>query len=240
MKLAATFFILITYAMPSLGQLQEDSAFFKLPELEKLIFMAYEHSPLLKEKQKQSEINNKELQIEKRSWMDYLFIEGAVNYGLYDRLMVQNHSNDVIANSGVLSKSEQTGYYSRVGLKLPVSALSNRSRKLKQKRLEIEKANFNLEGAQKQIKHLIIESYFRLNYLNESMHAYFDIYQTLEISYIKSKKDLLNGRSDLNEFALLASTVGKAKNDYFKARSEFLAHYHLLESITGLDFDSLK
>jgi len=99
-----------------------------------------------------------------------------------------------------------------------------------------ERSDLELQSAQVQIKQIIIEAYYHLQYLDESMRTFYHIYQTLEIGYLKAEKDLLNGRTNLNEYALLASTVGKAKNDYQKAKSTFHAQYHKLMEITGMEF----
>ena len=225
--------------LTSYGNETVDASPTQLPPIELVIEYAIANSAFVKEQIKQNEIKLKDLQIEKRTWMNYLFLEGAANYGMYDNLFVQNNTTDTRATTGALNRNEQTAYYAGVGLKLPLSALTNRGRTLKKRKLEIEKAQHQREDAEKQIEHVIIELYYALKYLEESMHAYLEIYQTLEISYQKAQKDLLNGRTELDDFALLSSTTGKAKNDYLKAKHTFMSEYKKLESFTGLDFNNL-
>ncbi|MCT4589785.1 MAG: TolC family protein [Carboxylicivirga sp.] len=212
----------------------------KLPSLEYVIQQAIANSALVKEQISQNEMVEKDLQIEKRNWMNYLYLEGAANYGMYDNLFIQSSTGDSQVTTGALNRNEQTAYYAGVGLKLPISALTNRGRELKKRKLAIQKAQHQLEDTEKQIRHIIIELYYSLKFLEESMYAYLEIYQTLEISYQKAQKDLLNGRTDLDDFALLASTTGKAKNDYLKAKHTFMSEYKKLESITGLNFNQLS
>jgi hypothetical protein len=43
---------------------------------------------------------------------------------------------------------------------------------------------------------------------------------------------------DLNNFALLTSTVGKAKDDYNKTKNNFYTQVHKLENLTGVIFET--
>lgn len=86
------------------------------------------------------------------------------------------------------------------------------------------------------LKQLIIEEYYKLLYLEESVRTFQSIYQTLEISRMKAEREVSRGYMDINQFATLSSTVGKAKNDYAKAKNEFYAQYHKLQDLTGIMF----
>jgi len=219
------------------AQSESDSALINLPPIDVLIESAMLHSPLLKAKEKQVDIDGEEHKIQKRKWMNYVFIEGAANYGKYDQVLLQDHtSEDNSSNYGLLNRGEQTRYYGGVGIKLPFSSLTNRKRQLQKRKLKQEQSDLEMQDVRQQLKHMVIDAYYQLQYLDESMRTYNRIYQTLEIGYLKAEKDLLNGRTNLNEFALLASTVGKAKDDYDKARHTFYAHYYRLKDLTGLEF----
>jgi hypothetical protein len=53
---------------------------------------------------------------------------------------------------------------------------------------------------------------------------------------MKAEKDVLNGRMNLNEFAALASTVGKSKDDYYKSKYNFYVQYHKIKILAGINF----
>ncbi|MBI9062280.1 MAG: TolC family protein [Marinilabiliaceae bacterium] len=216
---------------------EPDSMLVQLPPVNILIEAAMAHSPLLQAKQKQVDIDQQEVTIRKRQWMDYLFVEGTANYGVYDQVLLQDHSSENSSyNTGSLNRGEQSRYYGGVGIKLPFSSLTNRNRELQKRSLIRERSELEMKEVQLQLKHMIIDAYYHLQYLDESMRTFYQIYQTLKIGYLKAEKDLLNGRTDLNEFALLASTVGKAKDDYQKAKHNFYSHYHKLKDLTGIEF----
>lgn len=217
-----------------------DSSLLVIPPLTEVIEAAYLHSPLLKAKSKGIEVLGQEIIIEKKKWMDYIFIEGAANYGLYNQLVISNKSTYDNSEGGYLSKNEQIRYYGGMGIKLPLSSASSRRNNIKAKRLSQEQAGYEMLQLQEDIKQLIIEEYYQLIFLQQSMIIFNKVNITLEVSYLKAEKDVINGQMDLNDFALLASTTGKSKNDYLKAKNNFFAQYNKLQSLTGIIFNPKK
>jgi len=213
-----------------------DSLSLKIPPLRVLIDSALRSSPLLKSKALNIDINKQELSIEKKKWMSYLYLEGATNYGLFDQVVIANQNTEGAVNTGLLTKSEQIRYYAGVGLKIPITAFVSRRNEINIKKMTIEQAKYDLQDANTRIKQLVIDEYYKLKYLEESMNTFVGIYQTMKISYMKAEKDLSNGQMRLNDFALLASTVGKAKDDCSKAKNSFFAQYLKLQEIVGVSF----
>lgn len=208
-----------------------------IPPLEVMIDTAIVHSPLLKAQLRKIDGLEEEIRMERKKWLDYLYVEGSANYGVYDNLIVNEVSDGINLNPGILSRNEQVRYYGGVSLKLPLSALTSRSNSVKTKRLKQEEVNFEMMQHRENIRILVVEEYFQLIYLLESMNTYNRISQTLEISLLKAEKDLVNGRIEFDEYGILASTAGKSKNEYIKAKNNFYAQYNKLEEITGLVFN---
>ncbi len=231
--------LLFTFASSALSQkdsTNEPVSLF-IPSLKTVIDSALIHSPLLKIKELNIAVLDNETRMEKKKWLNYIFIEGATNYGLFDQVVISNTNTQEPVTSGLLSKSQQIRYYGGIGAKIPLSLIINRSNELKIKHLNIEQANLEFEEAQSQLKQLIIEEYYKLIYFQESMNTFINIYNTLNISYLKSEKDVVDGVINLNDFAMLTSTVGKAKDDCSKARNSFFAQYNKLEEIVGVNFN---
>jgi outer membrane protein TolC len=195
---------------------------------------------LIKDQGKAIEGIQEEIKTERKRWMDHIYFEGAANYGIYDNLVVNRISNSVDVSTGIITRNEQFRYYGGVSLKLPLSAISSSSSKIKAKRLLKEQAGYKMQQLKEDIKQLIIEQYFQLKYLQESMNTYNKITQTLEISLLKAEKDLINGHMDFDDYGILVSTTGKSKNDYLKAKNSFYAQYNKLESLSGLTFNQQK
>lgn len=211
-----------------------DSLFEKrLPPLSDFIDSALKHSALLQERILQTEKIDNQIAIQQKKWMDYVFIEGAANYGRYDLVSISNVGGTVSYTSGVDSKNEQIRYYGGFGLKLPIAAISSRHNIVSIARIDRRQAELEAADVEMQIRQTVIEEYYKLIYLFHSMSTFQAIYQTLDISMQKAERDLSNGRMTINEYALLASTVGKAKDDFIKAQNNFYAQFKKLENVTG-------
>ncbi len=214
-----------------------DTTSFILPPLTTVINGALEHSPLLKSKSLEIRENHHELNKSKKNWMDYVYVEGATNYGLFDQVVLSNATTDGENSTGLLTKNKQVRYYGGLSVKLPISSVSKRKDDIEITRLRLEGAEQEYIQLQKDIKQIIIEEYYRLKYMEESMNTFHSIYKTLEISFLKAEREVKNGRIDINEFAQLASTVGKSKDDYYKAKNNFQAQYHKLQNLAGIVFE---
>jgi outer membrane protein TolC len=213
-----------------------DSSFLILPSLTIVIDSALRNSPLLKAKEMNADMIDQDIKIEKKKWMDYLSIEGATNYGLFDQVVISGITTSGSTTTGALSKSQQVRYYGGLSLKLPLSSITSRHNALTKKQIAREQYNLELLQAQNDVRQTVIEEYYKLKYLEESMKTFQSICQTMQISYMKAEKDVLNNRMGLNAFALLASSVGKAKDDYSKVRNNFYAQYYKLQNLTGVNF----
>lgn len=207
-----------------------------IPSLKTLIDSALVHSPIIKARTTEIEIAHEELKITNKKWMDYIYLEGFANYGLYDQVTINGQAIPGNSKTGMFSKNELMQYYAGISIKLPISSIFSRANESEINELNIEHANYILKEYQKHLTEIIIKEYYNLKYLKESMGAFLDVYKTLEISYKKAQNDLENGRIQFDDFALLVSTLGKAKAAYFKSMNDYFAQYLSLQNITGISF----
>lgn len=228
--------VFMFYASVLFGQNTVQANELTLPSLRAIIDSALKHSPLLKASDAELKTLELDLKIEQKKWSDYIFIEGGGSYGKFDQLVFTEHTESQSIQSGMLNQSTHFRYSVGVGVKLPVSVLLNTKNNVK-------KANFTkLEFQERQnqvrqdIEEVIISEYYTLQYLNESLKTFTDIYNTLEISYIKAKKDVENGTMELDSFARLVTTLGKAKDTYLKRKHDLHAQYSKLQTIAGISF----
>lgn len=233
-------YIFLLFIITHVADAQEynatDSSMLIVPPLVDVLNASLRHSPLLKAKGIETKIIEQELKIEKKKWMDNVSIDGATNYGLFDQVIINGINSDGISNTGFVSKSEQIRYYGGISLKLPLSTISSRRNEINIKKLELKQLGYEKKQLQKELKHIIIEEYYKLLYLKESMKIFQEIFQTFQISYMKGEMDVLNNNIDLNDFAVLASTMGKSENDYAKAKYEFYTQFHKLQDLSGVIF----
>ncbi|MCG8697397.1 MAG: TolC family protein, partial [Bacteroidales bacterium] len=159
---------------------------------------------------------------------------------LFDQVVINETSAGSESSGGLLSKSEQVRYYGGVSLKLPLSEVANRRNKKQLIHVSKKQWKYEMEQLHNQLRKLVIEEYFQLQYLQESLKSFQSIYNTLEISYMKAEHEVSNGRMDINDFALLASTTGKARDDLNKAKNSFYAQFNKMGIITGIPLNNLK
>jgi outer membrane protein TolC len=239
MRNALFMFIFLSLGCQALkGQTDEinDSTNILIPTLNAVLDSAYLHSPLLREKQLDINILDENYKIEKKKWMDNVYFDGAANYGMFDQIVVGGATTPGTTNTGLLTSSEQMRYYGGLSLKLPLSLATKRKSQAKVQKFEKEQTELELTSAKEILKQTIISEYFQFKYTEESMKTFYSIYQTLKISYMKAEKDVVSGRMNLNEFAALASTVGKSKDDYYKSKYNFYTQYHKIKILAGINF----
>ena len=207
-----------------------------IPPLQVVLDSALMHSPLLKAKAINSEIIAKELEIEKQRWTKFVFIDGAANYGKFDQFLISENTSQNTVQSGLLNRSTQVRYYGGIGVKLPISSIISRRKEIQALELKMQQSDFERQNLNQELEQFIIDEYFKLKYYEESLETFIDMHNTLEISYLKAKKDLENGRMNLSDFVLLVSTMGKAKDSFLKTKNSYYAQYNKLQELTGIKF----
>ncbi len=207
-----------------------------IPPLAVLIDSALVHSPLLKKYDVNLSIKDITLDLQRMQWMDYLYVEGNTRYGVYDQVYFQGLYDQEELPVGFVNQREQTWYYAGVSLKLPLTTFIGQRKRLQQTRIAFDMIAWEREVAAEEIQKAVIQAYYELLFREESMKTFFGIYQDLKIAYIDSNNRLQEQKIGFNDFAIISSTYGKAKNDYDLARSEFLTSLSLLRFMTGWDF----
>lgn len=234
--LRIVFFLSISTTTMGQNATAIDSSTANVPKLQMLIDAAQKNWPLLKAKHIEALKLKAEIKLEKRTWSDYLFVEGAANYGVFDQFVLNEFTSEQAAQTGLLSKAEQVRYYYGLGIKMPIGTVLKRKKKV-----DVARGNLDIalqEGLEieREIEQLIVEMYYNLLFYSQSAENFYSVYKTLQIASVKAEKDLLGGAIELDDYASLHATLGKAHNDYLKAKSNFHVQHKQLQTITGLKF----
>lgn len=206
----------------------------QLPPLEYFLSSAQSSSHAIHAQMMQSAMIKESIAVQKKKWSDYVYVEGAANYGRFDQVSVTSLTADATSTAGTLSQNEQVKYYVGVSVKLPLSAGLSRGNLITIQKMELQKSEAERAEVESLIRQKIINAYFSLQYLEQSARTFQSIYQTLDISMQAAEQALLNGSIEIAEYALLASTVGKSKDDWNKAQSVYYAQYYILREMCGL------
>jgi len=203
------------------------------PKLADVIDAALINSPLLRKMDKEKEAALLESVNSRREWLDNIYIDGSVNYGMLDQIALTELTSSG-SSSGFLTTSQQLRYYGGLTVKMPLSEIFGRKNSEKLRSSEVEIAEVQFEEKKEELILIITGEYFQLLYLFESMKSFSEILQAFRISYLKAENDLREGKLSVGDFAMIASANGKAKDDYEKARYNYFAQYIKLQRLTGL------
>lgn len=202
----------------------------QLPPLATLLSQAEENSPLLKMHDANLLINQMKVNSEKREWMRSLGIEAGAKYGLFDNLILKEDlgTDEVIANT-----TEQTRYNLGIYLKIPISAIIDKSR-VDLAVAERDRVYLEKEATLKELRQLIIVQYgnvlkaFRnIVILNNSVEVY-------RVQMVRAEKDFTNGKITVDEFARLNDMLSRSTANLEEAKVEYFVALKLLEETVGV------
>ena len=90
------------------------------------------------------------------------------------------------------------------------------------------------EQIKSEVTLLVIDEYYKLMNLSQSLQYNQDIVQAMDVNYVKAKKDISVGTINMFDFngALIAKQ--KALDTYSKVENEFYAQFFKIQVLTGL------
>jgi outer membrane protein TolC len=239
-NLISFFLVFLCITMQSTGQqlpiVADDSRTFNLPPLQALIDSALERSPLLKRYDAIQAKVSMEKYFQRRQWMQSLYLEANTRYGAFDQLYFTGATDPGESPIGYTYQQQQTNYYVGVSLKLPLATFVNQRKRIQQLNYNLDEIRMEQGSVADNVIKTVIENYYEVMFRHESMNTFFAIYQDVKISYLDAGNRLQEQKISFNDYAIISSTYGKAKNDYDKARTDFLISLNMLRFISGWQF----
>ena len=209
-----------------------------LPELDVFIESALKNSPLLQVSDKEKDKILEQIKIQKKSWAEFIQIDGNTRYGLYNQLTVNDQVASELPSVGIQSNKQQLNYFAGVTLKLPLSYFTNKKNELKILNYNIQESELKKDQLKKDITQIVIEEYYKLKYCREMLDAYQITLQTMKISYLKSVKDVENGNVNFSEFATITYSYSKAEEGYAKLKNDYYTQIYKLQVLTGINLQN--
>lgn len=209
----------------------------KIPELNVFLNSAIKNSPLLMATDREIDQILEKVKIEKKSWLDFLYIDGNGRYGLFDQLTVSQQTTGSVVPTGIKLANQQFNYYVGLSIKLPLSNFSSRKNEINILKYSQQASESKKQELIKELTLSVIDEYYKLINLQESMAILQEIFETYEISYLKATKEIETGTMDLSQFAVLVSNHGTAKANYVKTKNDFFSQYYKLQALTGINLN---
>ncbi|NRB62909.1 MAG: TolC family protein [Saprospiraceae bacterium] len=210
---------------------------FEMPTLEAVIDSALKNSPLLKVNLYRLATHDQKVLLNRKSWLDNISIQGNTSYGIFNQLASQvSQESGVQTNFNSLNQTARGQYFVGVSMRVPVSVFASRKQRRNIDRLERETMLWEHEQIKNDIRRIIIEEFYALRSLKESLDVLRNLLESVRISYVIAKKDVENRRMGLDDFGGVAAIFNKAQIDYSKTKNEFYRQLELIEMLAGAEF----
>lgn len=213
--------------------LRENDIAAKLPPLDSLIALAKKNNPFLKSFDSTKELGEGRVQLEQRSWMQYISLDAGYGYGIFDNLSNQQIAGD--PGNQTLFSSEQSRFNLGASLKMPLSALVNRNRTIKNTKLEAETFKYEQQQAENELRLQVINEYnevlkfHRLVFINNS------IVETFRAQTVRAEKEFADGVINVSDYTRLLQMINQAIIALEAQKSDFFKAFMALESTVGVD-----
>jgi len=209
----------------------------KIPELKIFIESALKNSPLLKASDMQIERVFEQIKKEKKSWTDFIFIDANARYGLLDQVTISDQTG---ASLGIKSAKEQFNYFAGLTFRIPISSFVSKKNDLKMLNNDLEGSKLKKEQLKSELTQLVIDEYFKLINMNQSLQINQNILQSLKLNMVKAQKDINTGVIGLSDYNSVLTTKEKAEESYYKAQNEYFAQFYKIQVLTGLNLNEKK
>jgi outer membrane protein TolC len=212
----------------------------RIPSLDTFIQSALENSPLLKISDFEIQQILEKIKMEKKSWSDFLFIDGITRYGQYNQFIVSDQTSSNVNDSGIKSASEQFTYYGGITVKIPLSNFLNKKNQNKILNNELNEGKLKKEQFEKDVTNMVIDEYYKLIKFYQVFQINMNVLEALRISHLKAQKDIAKGLIEINDYTNIVISKGKAEEGYYNAKSDYFAQYRKIQILTGLNLNSSK
>ncbi|KQC30132.1 TolC family protein [Flagellimonas eckloniae] len=215
--------------------LKENDISKKLPPIDSLVQMAKEYSPFIKVTVSEQKYRDGVVSSEQRAWLEYINLEAGYNYGIFDNLSNSQLAGD--PGSQTLFSTEQSRYNVGASIRLPLSAILNRRARIKSAKGEAEKARFETQVAEVELKQKVVEMYNDLLKTHRLFFISGSIVDNFRVQSLRAEKDFANGIINVTEYTRLQQMMNQATMNFELLRSEFISSVMALEGIIGADLN---
>lgn len=185
-------------------------------------------------KRAQSEIDEaeNELSLQKRDWWNLIRINAAYSYGKYN--MIGNASDELTPLYQTTMSSAQHSYNIGAGIAIPLGEFTNRKKKLKQFKYNIEQLQYAKEEIVESRQLMILEAYNTVTELLATIQAKAESAALYNAQMKISEYNFIQGKLDIAGLAKERGLRSGAVTDYAQARVALHNAIVLLEMLTNV------
>lgn len=185
-------------------------------------------------KRAQSEINQakNELSLQKRDWWNLIRIHGNYSYGKYN--MIGNASDEFTPIYQTTMSSAQHNYSIGASIGIPFGEFTNRKKKLKKYKYEIEQLQYTKEEIIENRQLMILDAYNTVTQLLSTIQAKAESAALYNAQMKITEYNFIQGEVDIIALSLERSRRSAAVTTYAQARVELHNAIVLLEMLTNV------
>lgn len=209
----------------------EDIETMNLPPLSVFLDAVVENATV---KRAQSEINEakNELALQKRDWWNRFRIQGNYSYGKYN--MVGNASDELTPLYQTTMSSAQHSYNIGASVIIPLGEFTNRRKKLKKYKYDIEQLEYAREEIVENRQLMILDAYNTVTELLSTIKAKAESAALYNAQMKITEYNFIQGKVDIIQLSLERSRRSGAVTSYAQARVELHNAITLLELLTNV------
>ncbi len=213
--------------------LQENDLALKLPPLDSLIAMAKKNNPFLKSFDATKELGEGKVKLEKRSWMQFVSFDAGYGYGIFDNLSNQQIAGD--PGNQTLFSSEQSRFNLGAALKMPLSALTNRNRVIKNTKLEAETFKYEQQQAENELRLQVINEYNEVLKFHKMVFISNAMVEMFRAQTIRAEKEFADGVINVADYTRMMQMMNQSVMALEAQKGDFFKAFMALESTVGID-----
>lgn len=213
-------------------ELKKNDILTMLPPIDSLVAMAYELSPELAYGQADQLYWKSRLRLSQTRWLDYFYVEGLYNYGVFDNLTSQMLTGAPQTGQTLLS-TEQSRYSFGASVKIPISAILNRSNDIRAARAEYKRSLEGEKVGMAKVREEVIKRYGEVVKAQRLLFVLSDMVDTYKVQSVRAKEEYLNGIIPVAEYTRLTQMYNESVLALESQKSDFSLALLLLEEITG-------
>ncbi|MEN1784063.1 MAG: TolC family protein [Bacteroidota bacterium] len=216
--------------------LEKNDITARLPPLDSLIQRAYKRSAELRRNRADQQYFKGLHRLAQTRWIDYFYLEATYSYGVFDNLTAQQLSGTPQASQTLFS-TEQSRYTFGPSVKIPLSAIFNRSNDIKAARSEYKRSVEEAGIYKERLRDEVIRRYSEVIKTHRLLLVYGTTVDTYKVQSLRAEADYLNGIIEVAEYTRLQQMFNEAMVALEAHKSDLALAILLLESITGVQIE---
>jgi outer membrane protein TolC len=209
-----------------------------LPPLSILIDSAIANSPQVDILEAQIKSQEYQVSVTKKGWTDLVGL--SAQYRLSESGIAQVEDGVFFPGSDPDNPGPQSGYIVGVGVRVPLSYLTNRKDRIQVARMNVEIAEMQKEAAKKEVKEEVIRTYNQLLLLQRLIKIGTEAKEFSDLIFQMSEERFKDGELSLDQMGANTGLKAKYATEYETLRTEFSNTYALLERLVGVPLSKLQ